>query len=331
MSNPITWRNVNAPNFGASNTLAMNATQQLGNAFDSMGDRLIGQGEYNEEKNTDAFAAKLGQYSNYDDLQGAKANLFAGVEGTNIDNSAILDSFNKYSGQLGDQEQFQTQRKDTADTEAGNAFARQLMNNGVTNQREVQSAVMAEGVKQGWSDTSTGNVFSSITRDFAATPEEAAAATAATSLLDYQREVALQTQEDTAKNLRERIKAGKSSGKFSSLIDGAKSPMWKQLLPGDGDAWAQRNAEAFLSKADVQVGSRTAKEIYARHTDGGVTDFGAADEELAQTAAVQQQIAGANLNDPVARKLTTQSVMKQMNVSEEEAQALVDHVIKQLK
>ena len=117
MATPITWRNVNQPNFSASNTLALAASKQLGNAFDSGSQRLIDQGQYNEEQNNDAFAAKLAQYSNYDDLSGAKADLFSGLEGTNVDTSAALESYNKYSDRLGQNEIFALDRGERQRTE----------------------------------------------------------------------------------------------------------------------------------------------------------------------------------------------------------------------
>lgn len=332
MSSPITWKNVNQPSFTGGNALVMAATRQLGDAFDSGSKRLIDQGEFNKKANTDDFFGQVGQYNNYDNLADARASLFQGIEGKNVDQKAALDYFTNYQNQLGEKEKYNTIRKDTADTKAGQNLALQLMNGGMTNQRELQSALMQEGQKNGWSDVTNKNIFDSINRQFAPTTEEAAQTDAAVATLKFTREMAKQAADNKAKRDRELIKKGKStSGKFNSLINGAKSPVWKQILPGDGDAWAQRNAEAFLGKADAQVGTKLAKEIFARHTSGGVTEFGDAEAELEKTAAVQQQLSGITANDPVARALVVQSIMQQMGKNKEEAQAVVDHVLKLLK
>jgi len=111
MGSPITWRNVNAPNFGASNTLLMNATKQLGDAFDSGSQRLIAHGEYNKEKNTGEALAQLGAFGDLDTFAADRAGLMESLKGANIDMAALSAAGDKRRGFLQDNVNFGLDRE----------------------------------------------------------------------------------------------------------------------------------------------------------------------------------------------------------------------------
>lgn len=89
MATPITWRNVNQPNFSASNTLALAAAKQLGDAFDSGSQQLIDQGIYNKEKNTGEALAQLSGLNNLDTFATDRAQLLESLQGSNVDFGAL--------------------------------------------------------------------------------------------------------------------------------------------------------------------------------------------------------------------------------------------------
>jgi len=106
MSAPITWRNVNQPNFSASNTLALAASRQLGNAFDSGSQRLIDQGQFNKEKNTGEALAQLSGFNDLDSFANDRAQLMASLEGANIDRQALVEAGDDRRGLLQDNVNF---------------------------------------------------------------------------------------------------------------------------------------------------------------------------------------------------------------------------------
>ena len=105
MSNPITWRNVNA-NFRGSNALAIAATRDFGNAANNLSQRFIDQGEYNQEQNTNKGLAALASFQDVDTFNKQKADLFAKNEGANIDFGALTTAANAQNKMLQDNSNF---------------------------------------------------------------------------------------------------------------------------------------------------------------------------------------------------------------------------------
>jgi len=119
MSAPITWKNVNQPNFAAANSLLLGSTRDMGDAFSSLSDRFIDQGEFNKERNTDEAVAAASQLQNLDTFGSTRQDAMQALLGKNIDQTAVAAAYDDRRGFLQDNVSF-AQERDAADFAAEN-------------------------------------------------------------------------------------------------------------------------------------------------------------------------------------------------------------------
>ena len=86
---PITWKNVAAPRFGASNALLVAGNKGISNAFQGLGDTLKGASERIKGENTEEGMAAISAMSNLDTFDRDKLAYLDSIKGKNINESTI--------------------------------------------------------------------------------------------------------------------------------------------------------------------------------------------------------------------------------------------------
>jgi len=119
MADPITWKNVNQPNFASANNLLLGSTRDMSDAFSSLSDRFVRQGEFNKARNTDEAIAAASQLNDLDTFGSRRQDAMAALLGKNIDQTAVAAAYDNRRGFLQDNITFD-QETDAAAFEAQN-------------------------------------------------------------------------------------------------------------------------------------------------------------------------------------------------------------------
>lgn len=125
MANPITWRNVAAPNFSGVNQGLTNASNMLDRAFsgvqqgiDTFQDQRENTYNVQGDENTQALMQRLAGIDNYDALQSQQGQFTdTGLIGQNIDSAKIFAQFQDQNNQL------KTKKQNSITDEANTMFA----------------------------------------------------------------------------------------------------------------------------------------------------------------------------------------------------------------
>ena len=91
---PITWKNINQPNFSASNQLLISGGEQMANSIGNLGDRFVAEGDRQKAINTDKAVAAARALQGLENYGQQRADLMAGL-GKNIDRTAVADALDQ--------------------------------------------------------------------------------------------------------------------------------------------------------------------------------------------------------------------------------------------
>jgi len=75
MASPITWRNINAPNFGSSNQLLNSATDDLDGAFDSLRSSFKNRADNQQKSESDALLARIAGAQTMDEYNALRTEI----------------------------------------------------------------------------------------------------------------------------------------------------------------------------------------------------------------------------------------------------------------
>ena len=91
MSPPITWRNVQGPNYRGANALNIAANKNLNNAITSGSEAIQGFGDVIIDQNTGEAITGINAMDNRDEFAGASADYIAGL-GPNVDLTRVAEA-----------------------------------------------------------------------------------------------------------------------------------------------------------------------------------------------------------------------------------------------